>query len=108
MTRDGEPVTTLKPYLGSFGHLVMLRASDLAYLHAHPDAETPSAEDRSGPTVTFHATAASAGRYLLYFDFLVDGSVHSASFVLDATAPRASDTHDTNEHDTEEGGEHEH
>ncbi|WP_433370648.1 hypothetical protein [Streptosporangium sp. CA-115845] len=32
IARDGEPVTTLEPYLGAFGHLVALREGDLAYL----------------------------------------------------------------------------
>ncbi|MGZ5404168.1 MAG: hypothetical protein ACXWDL_05925, partial [Nocardioides sp.] len=33
VTRDGEPVTDLQPHLGAFGHLVVLREGDLAYLH---------------------------------------------------------------------------
>ena len=36
VTRDGEPVTDLQPYLGAYGHLVSLRAGDLGYLHVHP------------------------------------------------------------------------
>lgn len=32
VARDGEPVTDLEPYLGAYGHLVALRAGDLAYL----------------------------------------------------------------------------
>ena len=36
VTRDGEPVTDLQPYLGAFGHLVAIRDGDLAYLHVHP------------------------------------------------------------------------
>ncbi|MGH3336199.1 MAG: hypothetical protein ACRDOZ_10300, partial [Nocardioides sp.] len=35
--RDGRPVTDLQPYLGAYGHLVVLREGDLAYLHVHPD-----------------------------------------------------------------------
>ena len=31
---------TLEPYLGAFGHLVAIRAGDLAYLHVHPEGET--------------------------------------------------------------------
>lgn len=82
--RDGEPVTTLEPYLGAFGHLVALRQSDLGYLHVHPEGDAPAPEDRAGPDVTFHATAPTAGRYLLYLDVVVDGQVHTAPFVLDA------------------------
>jgi len=48
ISRDGEPVTTLQPYLGAFGHLVTLRAGDLAYLHVHPEGEEPEAGDEGG------------------------------------------------------------
>lgn len=82
--RDGEPVTTLEPYLGAFGHLVVLREGDLAYLHAHPEGASPKAGQRSGPDVGFAVTAPTAGRYFLYLDFQVDGAVHTARFALEA------------------------
>ncbi|PFG67725.1 hypothetical protein B0O41_2546 [Propionibacteriaceae bacterium ES.041] len=88
--RDGKPVTTLQPYLGAFGHLVALRDGDLAYLHVHPEGETPTAGELSGPEVRFRATIPTAGRYLLYFDFQVDGRVHSAPLVLDTAGGAAS------------------
>ncbi|WP_243228390.1 heavy-metal-associated domain-containing protein [Microbacterium sp. CIAB417] len=86
VTRDGEPVTTLEPYLGAFGHLVALREGDLAYLHVHAHGEEPQPDDLAGPTVAFTAEVPSAGRYLLYLDFQVDGEVRTAQFVLDAAA----------------------
>lgn len=82
VTRDGAPVTDLQPYLGAFGHLVVLRDGDLAYLHAHPEGEAPEPGDRSGPAVEFATETPTAGRYLLYFDFRVGDEVHSAPFVL--------------------------
>lgn len=84
VTRDGEPVTTLEPYLGAFGHLVALRQEDLGYLHVHPHGDDPEPGDTSGPDVVFEATAPTPGRYLLYLDFQVDGQVHTARFALDA------------------------
>lgn len=84
VTRDGQPVTTLEPYLGAYGHLVALRAGDLAYLHVHPEDVEPAAGEVSGPRVEFETTAPSPGRYYLYFDFQVDGQVRTAQFVLDA------------------------
>ncbi len=84
VTRDGNPVTTLQPYLGAFGHLVALRDGDLAYLHVHPEGAEPEAGDTGGPAVSFAATAPTAGRYLLYLDFKVDDTVHTATFVVDA------------------------
>lgn len=85
VTRDGEPVTTLEPYLGAFGHLVALRDGDLAYLHVHAGGEEPKVGETSGPRIAFAAEAPTAGRYLLYLDFQVNGEVHTAEFVLDAT-----------------------
>ena len=84
VSRDGEPVSTLQPYLGAYGHLVALREGDLAYLHVHPEGAEPVGDRTGGPAVTFAATAPTAGRYLLYLDFKVDDTVHTATFVVDA------------------------
>ncbi|MGR2752921.1 heavy-metal-associated domain-containing protein [Agromyces arachidis] len=88
--RDGRPVTTIEPYLGAAGHLVMLRAGDLGYLHAHPldEAENAGASDL-GPDIRFAATPPTAGDYLLYVDFKVDGQVHTAAFAADAALAAA-------------------
>jgi hypothetical protein len=88
VTRDGEPVTGLEPYLGAYGHLVALRDGDLAYLHVHPEGDEPEPGSRSGPDVTFMTQAPPPGRYLLYLDFKVDGDVHTARFVVDAEGSR--------------------
>ena len=48
VSRDGEPVTDLQPYLGAYGHLVALREGDLAYLHVHPDGARRR-HDQAGP-----------------------------------------------------------
>ncbi|WP_043497139.1 hypothetical protein [Georgenia sp. SUBG003] len=85
VTRDGEPVTTLQPYLGAFGHLVALRDGDLAYLHVHPEGAEPTPGALSGPAVTFMTQAPTPGRYLLYLDFQVDGHVHTATFAVNTT-----------------------
>lgn len=82
--RNGKPVTALDPYLGAYGHLVALREGDLAYLHVHPAGEEPQAGSTGGPDVGFAAEVSTAGRYLLYLDFQVDGQVRTAQFVVDA------------------------
>lgn len=75
VSRDGEPVGDLEPYLGAQGHLVALRAGDLAYLHVHP---------MSGMTgVVFMAEVPrEGGAYRLFFDFKHGGEVRTASFTL--------------------------
>ena len=73
--RDGRLVADLEPYLGALGHLVAIRASDLAYLHVHP------LEGRVGPgQVSFAVEAPSAGTYRLFFDFSHQGRVRTAAF----------------------------
>lgn len=84
ISRDGEPVTELEPYLGAFGHLVALREGDLAFLHVHAEGDEPAAGDTAGPEIVFFAEAPTACRYLLYLDFQVDGVVRTAEFVVDA------------------------
>lgn len=98
VSRDGEPVASLEPYLGAFGHLVALREGDLAYLHVHAEGDEPQAGDTAGPAVGFAAEAPTAGRYLLYFDFQVEGTVHTAEFVIDAPQDdRADDSDDSDD-----------
>jgi hypothetical protein len=74
--KDGSAVTALDPYLGSYGHLVFLRQLDLAYVHTHPETAL------AGGAVKFWATAPSTGTYRMFFDFQVDGKVHSAPFTV--------------------------
>ena len=84
--RGGEVVTT-EPYLGAAGHLVALRDGDLAYLHVHPLDDAPN-----GP-VRFAVEVPSPGTYALFFDFLLDGEVRTARFVVEThTTDAATDT----------------
>lgn len=92
ITRGAQPVTELQPYLGAFGHLVALRDGDLAYLHVHAEGDTPTPNATAGPHISFSAHAPTAGRYLLYLDFQVDGQVHTATFVLDAAGPESTES----------------
>ncbi|MFC8798718.1 heavy-metal-associated domain-containing protein [Promicromonospora sp. NPDC057138] len=94
ISKDGEPVTGLEPYLGAYGHLVALRDGDLAYLHVHPEGDEPEPGSVSGPDVTFMTQAPTPGRYLLYLDFKVDGEVRTAHFVLDTTGGEAAPADD--------------
>ncbi|MCO1595406.1 DUF748 domain-containing protein [Micromonospora sp. RHAY321] len=89
ISRDGQPVTDLEPYLGAYGHLVALRRGDLAYLHVHPDGTPGDGRTRPGPAVTFLAEVPSAGSYRLYLDFRHGGAVHTAEFTVVAGTPTA-------------------
>ena len=93
VTRAGEPVTDLEPYLGAYGHLVALRAGDLAYLHVHPQGTPDDGVTEPGPDVVFFAEVPSPGRYHLYLNFKHEGVVRTAAFtvtVADSAVPAPS------------------
>lgn len=75
VNRDGTPVDP-EPYLGARGHLVALRAGDLAYLHVHPGTG-------GNPAVPFHASLPTPGTYGLFFDYQVDGVVRTAATTVE-------------------------
>jgi hypothetical protein len=85
VTRDGRPVTDLQPYLGAYGHLVVLRDGDLAYLHVHPGGEPGDGTTAPGPDVHFRTTAPSAGTYRLFLDFRHGDVVRTAPFTVEVT-----------------------
>ena len=92
VSRDGVPVTDLQPYLGAYGHLVVLRDGDLAYLHVHP-AGHGGAEPAPGPHVEFATTAPSTGTYRLFLDYRHGDAVHTAEFTVTAGGAPA-DSHE--------------
>jgi hypothetical protein len=85
--KGGVPVTDLQPYLEAYGHLVALRAGDLAYLHVHPDGKPGDGRTTAGPGITFFAEVPSSGTYRLYLDFKHEGQVRTAEFTAVAPAP---------------------
>ncbi|TDD03710.1 hypothetical protein E1292_20560 [Nonomuraea deserti] len=105
--KDGEPVTDLQPYLGAYGHLVALRANDLAYLHVHPDGEPGDGKTGAGPDIVFYAEVPSDGDYRLFLDFQHGGEVRTADFTLGggrrAATPRQAPAATHREHDDDHG-----
>lgn len=81
VSRAGSDVTDLQPYLGAFGHLVSLRAGDLAFLHTHP-VEDDAGTAVGGPVVRFGTTFPTPGAYRLFLDFRVGGQVRTAAFTV--------------------------
>lgn len=80
--KDGAPVTDLQPYLAAFGHLVILRAGDLAYIHVHPNGEPGDGITPAGPEITFHTAVPGPGTYRLFLDFQHDDVVRTAAFTV--------------------------
>ncbi|MGI5346722.1 hypothetical protein ACQEU8_00820 [Streptomyces sp. CA-250714] len=86
VSRNGQPVTDLQPYLAAYGHLVALRVGDLGYLHVHPEGEPGDGTTAPGPEIAFVAVAPSAGTYRLYLDFQHNDVVRTAEFTVRTTA----------------------
>lgn len=80
--RDGRPVTDLQPYLAAYGHLVVLRAGDLAYVHVHPDGEPGDGHTEPGPDIAFHIELPGPGTYRFFLDFKHDDAVRTADFTV--------------------------
>ncbi|MEU8009893.1 copper resistance protein CopC [Micromonospora parva] len=74
---DTAAPAQLERYLGAYGHLVVVREGDLGYVHVHPEQELVDG------TVKFWLTTPSSGRYRAFFDFQVDGKVHTAEYTID-------------------------
>ncbi|MFF5291749.1 hypothetical protein [Paractinoplanes globisporus] len=72
---DRQPAV-LEPYLGAYGHLVVLRQGDLAYVHVHPEATLVDGK------VKFWLSVPSEGVYRMFFDFQVAGKVHTAAWTM--------------------------
>jgi hypothetical protein len=77
VSRGGRPVRSFQTYVGHRGHLVALRAGDLAYSHVHP-------EPTGGPgEIVFHTELSAAGRYRTFLQFKRGGLVHTAAFTVE-------------------------
>ncbi|OKI47513.1 copper resistance protein CopC [Micromonospora sp. CB01531] len=77
VSRSGTPTPVqLERYLGAYGHLVVVREGDLGYVHVHPEQELVDG------AVKVWLTAPSTGRYRAFFDFQVDGKVHTAQYTI--------------------------
>ena len=86
VTRDGEPVTDLQPYLGAYGHLVVA-----ARRRPRLPARAPRGRRRPGPRSPSRRRSPRAGRYRLFLDFRHGDVVHTAAFTVtvEAAAGRA-------------------
>lgn len=82
--RRGDEAVRLEPYLGALGHLVALRAGDLAYLHVHPEETDPD-----DGLVRFAARFPTPGRYRLFLQVEPEGELVTASFDVTVGGPSA-------------------
>jgi hypothetical protein len=80
ITRHGEPVTDLQPYLDTYGHLTAFHEGDQAFAHLHPT--TAVTGDHGGPTLSFHTELPTTGNWRLFLQFRTGGVLHTAQLTL--------------------------
>ncbi len=84
--RTGEPVRNLEPYLGAWGHTLILNADQSEYLHSHPTEMVPDNVDlatlRGGPEVEFKTMFPAAGNYRIWTQFQRAGRVTTVFFTI--------------------------
>ncbi len=83
-----QPIKTLKPYLASFGHLVLINQETFDYLHVHPtNLVPPAANANGGPTVEFLPLGLygpiKPGIYRVFAQFNPNGQLMVANFTVE-------------------------
>jgi DMSO/TMAO reductase YedYZ heme-binding membrane subunit len=82
-----QPITTLKPYLAAFGHLVMINQSTYDYIHVHPtNLVAPQPNQNGGPDVEFLPLGLygpiKPGIYRVFAQFNPDNNLFTADFTV--------------------------
>jgi heavy metal-binding protein len=88
--RTGEPLRDLEPYLGAWGHTLILSSDQSEYLHSHPTEMLRDglnrATARGGPEIEFLAMFPAAGDYRIWTQFQRAGKVITVFFTVRVVA----------------------
>ncbi|MFA5936131.1 MAG: FG-GAP-like repeat-containing protein [Patescibacteria group bacterium] len=83
LTKDGKPFADIRRWLDAFGHLIILKQDNLnVFRHTHPSEGPLNGE------LEFMASFASPGRYTMFVQMDVAGTVRTFSITIDV--PEAS------------------
>jgi hypothetical protein len=91
--KTGEPIRDLSPYLGAWGHTLILSEDQTDYVHSHPSELPPDPHDTEitdeklffgGPEVTFEALFPREGIYKIWTQFLRGDQMVVSTFVVRA------------------------
>lgn len=84
--KTGAPVKDLKPYLGAWGHTLILSEDATDYLHSHPTEMIPEDVDRKtlqgGPEVVFDTFFPRPGNYRIWSQFQRQGQIITVPFTV--------------------------
>jgi len=84
--KTGQPIKDLQPYLGAWGHTLMLSEDASNYIHSHPTETIPDGVDRTrihgGSDVSFDAFFPRPGRYRIWSQFQRQGKLITIVFTI--------------------------
>jgi hypothetical protein len=80
---SGKPITDLEPYLGAYGHLMIIGQDGTTFVHSHPMEDESAIAQSKGGTVVFNARLPKAGRYKAFAQFQRAGNVITVPFVFE-------------------------
>lgn len=86
---SGKPMTDLEPYLGAFGHLILIHQDGQTFVHSHPMEDDAGIAASKAGRVTFNARFPKAGRYKAWGQFQRNGKVVTVPFVFDVKGGQA-------------------
>lgn len=80
LRKDGASVTDISPYLGAYGHVVMLRKGDPdGFIHMHPVTDAAPTDG----IVRFRSDAPGPGTYALFGQFAPEDDLRIFPFVIE-------------------------
>jgi len=83
ISRSGQPVTDLQPFLDTYAHVTAIHQGDLAFAHLHPEGTVSG--DQGGPALTVHAQLPARGDYRMFIQFQTNNTLHTASITVTAS-----------------------
>ena len=87
-SRSGAPISDIEPYLGAWGHTLIMSEDTLQLVHAHPVEAVPqSAGATGGPDLTFKALLPAPGTYRLWTQLKRGGDVRTVMFTIAVASP---------------------
>ncbi|HVL69701.1 MAG TPA: hypothetical protein VM364_20760 [Vicinamibacterales bacterium] len=86
--RTGAPITDVEPYLGAWGHTLIMSEDTLHVVHAHPlELLPPESGARGGPRLTFKALLPKPGMYRIWSQISRRGEVQTTVFTVRVQSP---------------------
>jgi len=85
----GNPVTSLEPVMGAFGHIVGFYDDFRMVVHTHPmGAEPKNPSDRGGPELMFHLAPTKTGFIKLFAQVKINGKELFVPFGVNVAAAK--------------------